>query len=590
MNESVEGDLYSVIEKNVGRKFTQRELLEGAAEEDAYLWHCMYRRLKNQPSSFDQTKLINRFLDQRVPVHSKQFKRLLTRHRPYLIQFLSDQHPIKASKKGRQTGASEAALSEELWFLDVNPYTKWMHTFHREPSANDFSRSRIKPALAETEYMKGLIGDINQVETKAIGDNSYLFIRSTYSEGMGEGVDLDGITFDEVDRMRDKVDIAFKEALEASPFGWMRYISTPTIAGRGIDIPWMQSDQKHWFVKCSKCGERQPIKFPDNYIQVKDVPKHALRLPAGTYDFLCRKEKCRGKLDRMDGQWVASFPDRLKEEGSISGYHIPQAIFIRHTATSIMQKKTDYKFRSLWDNYALGETSEGSSVLLNQAILDASSVPYKWPVPRRTVDFTNITVGIDWGSPYNWVVVIGRCIHNGYNYLLNAFRVEDVFGDELAQTREIIRRILPYQPDMIVADAGFGKDRNSLLYRTFPDTFWICQYSTVAKKKQTSVQTKWNEPDRIATLDRTLALRTLCMEFKLDEFCLPEEDVEDSGVLKAHLLNLKPFVQEEDGQVFETISSSGPDHYAHALLYARIAQSRYERDGAFDFETVESPL
>lgn len=126
---------------------------------------------------------------------------------------------------------------------------------------------------------------------------------------LGEGVDADGVTLDEKDRMRDKVEFAFKESLKSSRYGWFREVSTPTLPNRGIDVPFRASDQQVWMVKCEKCNEWQEIDWKENIVAVKDIPLGCKELPAESYDFLCRKQKCRGKLDRVyTGQWVARFP------------------------------------------------------------------------------------------------------------------------------------------------------------------------------------------------------------------------------------------------------------------------------------------
>ena len=553
------------------------EVYEAAAKVDPYIWHCMYRRVKNQVSTLDVSAKVRAAMEKYGDERPRELVKLLIRHRPFLIQPMRDETKYKSYLKSRQVGVSETQITECLSFLDNHPNTKWMHTFHREKAATDFSKTRYAPALKETERIKSIVGAVNGVETRQISD-SYLFIRSTWSEGMGEGTDLDVITFDEYDRMRDGVEIAFKEGLESSAYGWIRYVSTPSLPGRGVDVPWQISNQYHWFNKCTKCGLAQTITYPENYVQVKDIPPNAVELPEGTYEFLCRKESCRGKLDRVVGEWVAKYPDR-----SSSGYYIPQAIFMRHTCTSLMEKKRSYRFPALWTNYVLGLPSKGSSVLLQSHHLENASADYKFPVPRRTRDFDKITVGIDWGGG-NWVVVLGVSSHNGKMYVLDCFCVEDVEGEELQQVREIISRIEPYAPDIIVADDGYGKDRNPFLYKAYPKKFWISRYNPQALRRQTSVETKWMEKDRRVIIDRTMALKQLCNEIKLLDIGFPADNTEDTMNMKRHLLALIPKVEEEDGKVWEVIVNSGrPDHLAHALLYARLGQEKLLNTGSFDF-------
>jgi intein/homing endonuclease len=309
-------------------------------KSDPYLWVATHRRLKGRPLFYDITGEIMKCGTKVIPQHT------LLRHRPFLVQPLVDTHPHKVYKKGRQVGVSELSINEVLWFLDSNPGTKIIYTFPRDVQLRDFSITRISEAINESPRMQRLVGTPNQIYTKKIGE-SYLILRSAWESNLGEGIDADGVTLDEKDRMKEGIDIAFRESLQSSRFGLLRELSTPTLPGRGVDQPYQNSCQYEWFVRCSKCGMRQTVRFPDNIIQVKDVPVGTKQLDEDSYDYQCSKEKCRGKLDRRFGEWVAKFPSKTH----IAGYLMPQTIAPWISATKLMQKKIDYKFLQLWMNY-----------------------------------------------------------------------------------------------------------------------------------------------------------------------------------------------------------------------------------------------
>ena len=180
------------------------------------------------------------------------------------------------------------------------------NTFPRDKQLQDFSNTRIAQTLDETPRMAALLGVPNQTYTKRIHD-SFLILRSAWESNLGEGVDADGVTLDEKDRMKDGIDIAFRESLSSSKFGLFREVSTPTLPGRGVDASWRKSDQHIWHVKCSKCGMEQPVEYPENFIQVKDYPLGATELPRDSWVYACRKLSCRGPLDRLHGRWICSF-------------------------------------------------------------------------------------------------------------------------------------------------------------------------------------------------------------------------------------------------------------------------------------------
>ena len=568
---NVNHPLIKAIYDQVGDAVSFGEVIHTLASKDPLFWTIIYRRLKGKLTTFN---IVNQ-LDKMVAAGEKPGIRELIRHRPFLIQPLRDQAKYKTYRKARQVGISENSITEEFWFLSNHPNTKWVHTFPREKQLTDFSNTRISEALDESPLMRALMGTPNQTFTKRIGD-SFLFLRSAWESNLGEGIDVDGVTFDEKDRMKQGIEVAFKESLAASPYGLMRDISTPTVPNRGVDESFQKSDQKFWFNKCTKCGLSQTI-TEENIVQVKDIPRDSKILEPGTYEYLCRKSACRGKLDRWRGIWVPRFP-KVK---IVSGYSIPQTIAPWINATEVMQKKIDYRFPGLWRNYVLGEPAAGDTVLLNPHDFDDCRSEYPFPIQYRTKDFDRISVGIDWGGQ-NWIVVIGRNVHTDYNYLLNCFMTEDT-ETPLESTKEIIYKIQGYDPDIILGDAGYGKDRNEMLYRAYGDKVYMCQYNPASQKRATSLNPSWSEGTRRVLCDRTMTLKTTCREIKMNQLGMPATESRSFQFFMEHLLNLTPLVHEEDGKVWEEIQKKGDDHFAHALNYALLAQDYISGEETFQF-------
>ncbi|MBU1118243.1 phage terminase large subunit family protein [Patescibacteria group bacterium] len=569
--------LEEVLGDAVAPETTFKEVVEGVASIDPYIWTMLNRRLKGLKTVFNIATRLREIEAQGLEPSIRD----LIRHRPFLIQPLRDQSKHKTYEKGRQVGVSELVLTEELWFLSQHPNTKWVHTFPREKQLIDFSNTRIIEALNESPMMQRLIGIPNQTFTKRIMQ-SFLFLRSAWESDLGEGIDADGVVFDEKDRMKDGIEYAFQESLSASPYGLLRDVSTPTIPGRGVDLSYEKSDKKWWLVACRSCGEVQPTTF-DNIHQVNDCPPDLPMYPPDTFEYLCKKAKCRGVLDRMcldrAGQWVPLHPER---KHGVSGYWISQLMAPWITATEVMQKKRDYKFRSLFENYVLGIASLGDSLLLQARDFQEIQVDYKWPIPYRTQDFVGVSVGIDWGGS-NWVVIIGKNRHNGINYLLNAFWIDDT-NIPLESAKDIIHAIMPYNPDIIVGDAGYGKDRNELIYRSYPDQTYFCQYNPASQKRATSLNPSWSDNLRKCLCDKTLTIKITCREMRMGSFGIPVvAEHPQVQMWINHFLNLAPIKHEEDGEVWEEMSRKGPDHFAQATNYALLGQAYALQENTFDF-------
>lgn len=564
-------------------------VLEELAKQDPVLFCMYYRRLRGHPLVFDYSKHLtdtaHKELAKRLPPQhfAQEWQSRLLKHRPFLIQPMRDQHPHKVYEKARQIGISELSITEVIHFLWSHPTTKWIYTFPRDTQLKDFSTTRISEAFAETPRMRSLIGIPNQVYTKRIGE-AYLILRSAWESGLGEGVDADGVTLDEKDRMKEGVDIAFRESMKSSRYGYLREVSTPTLPGRGIDASFKESDQQTWLVKCITCGLEQEIEYPDNIVQVADIPLGTKELPPGCYAYLCRKMKCRGLLDRRVGRWVPKKPERK----NIRGYHMPQTIAPWIDATRLMQDKINYKFFQLWMNYCLGMPAMGENVLLSDLDFEQASAGHAL-INRRTKDWSDITVGIDWGH-LNWCVVMARNVHNQRPYILNIGIYEDNHADELASVKAIESFIAPYSPDMIIADAGYGKDRNAYLLRRFSPRgegrFFACWYNPSTKASRT-FQPVWSSPEQARLLvDRTMTIKVVCRAIKEREFGLPDLSLDKVQLMKRHFKNLAPLRVEEDGEITEDISATGDDHLVHATAYAYLGFDALTKSGRFSFDFV----
>lgn len=563
--------------------------LETLAEKDPVIWCALNRRVKGEPLIYDNSRKLepeNLNKLQTTLIKSDYEKELYSRllhHRPFLRQPLRDQHKHKAYEKGRQVGVSELAVSEVFHFLATHPGTKLILTFPRDKQLADFSVTRIASAFGESPRMAMLAGIPNQVMTKKIGD-SFLILRSAWESNLGEGVDADAVFLDEKDRMRDKVELAFRESLKSSKHGLFREYSTPTLPGRGIDIPFRDSDQQVWMVKCEKCGERQEIDWRENIVQVKDFPVGTKELPPESYEYLCRKTSCRGKLDRVySGMWVPRYPTR----NHIRGYHVSQLIAPWVSATRVMQDKIDFRWIQPWLNYVCGLPASMDDSLVGESDFENSCAGHEF-ITSRSSYWSQISSGIDWGY-FSWCVTLGRNSKNNRIYLLNIGIFEDT-TEELGSAKECYKHILPYAPDIVIADAGYGKDRNAFLMRNLNPTgtegrFYAQWYNPSAVRSRT-FQPEWSDPARGRVLvDRTMQLKNACHSIKERELGLPSLALDKMQLFIKHFrsLALLKEIDDETKEMVEAISASGDDHLVHAFASALLGMEKLSKTSKFDF-------
>lgn len=528
--------------------YTNRELQEALVNKLPALHALKHRYIKGNPITFYSKK---------NPI----------KHRPWQIDILNDQHPDKCVRKSRQLGLSEMAVTEFIWFLDTHPMTNGMYTFPRKEQMEDFSNTRIAPIFDESAYLSSRLDrKMNNVRLKKLSNGSALFLRSAWGSALGEGQQVDILGLDEYDRMKDGVELAFRESMKSSAYRLMRRWSTPTIPGRGVDLVFGKSDQRYYHHKCDKCGHWQILTLEDNIIQINPngVDLVNEQIQDGTYMFQC--QKCKLELNRWNkGEYVAKYPN-IKET---RGYHISQLDAVWISADEIMRNQFQYKVKQLFYNYVIGIPYASEGLLItDQDVL--SCIGFQEPVGYRDYSkYRKIVAGIDWGY-FNWMVVLGLT-EDDQVHLLDLHWIEDNPSSPLECVNVFTALLQPYDPDVIVADNGFGADRNSYLIQQFPGRTFACDWDT-HKSKIPLVDT-WNDNASKVRVDKTVKMKRTLYNVKaraIKTFGAGEK----LSMLTKHLKNVRTLMEEEEGEIYERVTRIGDDHLACATTYAYIALDR----------------
>ena len=520
-------------------------LQEAFINKIPHLYCLKHRLIKGKPLTFVSTK--------------NPFK-----HRPWQMQILDDQHPNKVIRKSRQLGLSELGISDFVWFLDTHQGTKAMYTFPRKEQMEDFSNTRVTPIFQESAYLSSRLDQrMNNVRLKKIG-SSFLFLRSAWGSALGEGADIDMLGLDEYDRMKDNVELAFQESLKSSRYGYLRRWSTPTIPGRGVDLLFNKSDQRFLYHKCERCSHKQVLSLEDNILQLdpNGVDMLTESIKDGTYDIVC--SKCHEPLNRWksDQEWVSHYPDRKE----LRGYHISQLDAAWINADTIMRNQFQYKAKQLFFNYVIGIAYAAEGLIItDQDVL--SCVNYEEPIGYRDYSvYKTIVAGIDWGW-INWMVILGLR-HDNTVDLLNVEWIEDNPSKPLECVSYFATVLKPYDPDIIVADSGFGGDRNTYMLQIFPGRFYACDWDT--PKNNIPIVDSWSETTAKVRVDKTIKMKRTLYNIK-GRAIRTFAQCEKLNMLIKHLKNVRTMLEEEDGAIYERVTRIGDDHIACALTYAYIA-------------------
>ncbi len=509
------------------------------------------------------------------------------KYRPWMAGILNDSHPVKVSLKPRQIGFSELAVMEELWLAATMGGINVMHTFPRLTQVQDFSQSRFDASVNAAPKLAAMKADPWNVGLKCIQapglQPSYVFFRSSWSEAIGEGVNADMLVLDEYDRMKPGVEDAFTQALKSSRLRWLRYYSTPTLPGRGVAALYDRSDRRRYLYRCPACNHDQALAWEANVEQVRgdaDVIALAransdMAIEDGTFQLLCAACRCRlPDLRDLRSRWVAEFPSRT----DIHGYSLSHLDCAWISPDDIARDAARMS-KQAWNNYVLGRPFAGDSVMLDEtAVLAMEDRALVASTYRRDSDAV-ITAGIDWGE-MNWVLVLAR----GRGELVP--RIIDVawFSDTsrpLAQVDEIAAYLAPFRPDAVVADFGYGQDRNPALARKVAN-FWACRYpGGSGATTRADMDPKWNLKEREVVVERSSALKWLAERIRsgqLRSAPLPETK---RALVRQHFTSLAidRSVQSETGDVIESVERTGPDHLYHSCLYATIGMDRFRHGG-----------
>jgi len=172
----------------------------------------------------------------------------------------------------------------------------------------DFVVPKVNPMFESNKVMKDLLSQDAQ-NLKQIGDR-FLYFRGAFTERDAITVSADILVHDELDRSDQKIINMYRSRLQASETKWRWRFSNPSVPGFGVDLLYKDSDQMHWFVKCSHCSWERYMDHEPN----DDFYPHYLDMERKI--FACGK--CKKEIydvDRANGRWVAKYPKRTERRG-----------------------------------------------------------------------------------------------------------------------------------------------------------------------------------------------------------------------------------------------------------------------------------
>jgi len=268
---------------------------------------------------------------------------------PFLFDIYRDFSPKLVVTKAAQVGATTMETIKLLWGVR----NRGLDAIYCLPTYEDVHTmvgSKVNRIIAQNPIFQQWTADKDTIDQKQIGEH-YIHWRGTWSSKAAIMVSSDWNLYDEIDACKPDVVEQYATRLQHSPYKYEHYFSHPSAQGTGIDRYWEKSDQKHWFIQCGQCGEKQYLEWPNSIDAVKEC-------------YCCKSCKASISNDtRRRGKWVARFKNR-----EYSGYWIPLLICPWVSAKEILSYHKD-KSEEYFANKVLGIPYTGGGNKLTRAHL-----------------------------------------------------------------------------------------------------------------------------------------------------------------------------------------------------------------------------
>lgn len=504
---------------------------------------------------------------------------------PFLVQMHQMAAQRLAVRKAAQQGVSEYLISYATHACDQRDATV-LYLFPTDTAVSDFSRDRFGGAIAASPYLQSIVVSgaargADSVTLKRVRDR-FLYLRGAQVKPDGKAAQIksvaaDIVIYDEVDEMDPRALDLGQKRLGASPLAEERFVSTPTYPNVGIDAIYKRSDQRAWHVRCTACGERQPLTI-DHLVTEWDALNRPKRWHGDTTGRpFCACRKCGRELDRLGpGEWVAAYPHRALVGYHLTKLHSPNAVLWEAgpDGKGILNNllSVDAHSRQEAWNQDLGLPFTPSGGKLTAVTLNRCRREYTHVAAYRRTGNELVAVGADVGSVLHVSVRCSADAETGERRQLWAGEV-----DTFTELAAVLRR---YDANRCVIDALPETRKAREFQAAFPGVVWLAYYLNQAQGSKRVEPVVFSESDGVANIDRTRALdETLGMFYVAGESGAAQET---SNTLPANAHDLADYynhmtsstrVLESGAQGVKVARyvASGPDHFLHAENYCAMA-------------------
>jgi hypothetical protein len=492
----------------------------------------------------------------------------MLRHLPLIEEALADKHDFMVIQKSAQVGITEMLVNLALWAASHGWAERGnvLYVMPNQAMVEEFAATRVDSIISESRFLSAALRadrrgkQTDNRQTKRF-DRGTIYFRGTGGKASLSSVPIDVAIIDEFDLMEDLQSVLerVRQRLTSSSRRRLIVASTPTLPESGINGLFLQSDQRHYYLPCPRCGIEQPLRWPESV----DFERCLV---------VC--SKCRAVMDRQArGRWVAEAPGNAEIHGySLNRLYSP---WLDLRALIQASKLPGPRAQEYFHNSDLGEPFVPPGTGLTIAALDGVRFMYD----RSDYDGGPCVMGVDVGIKLH--LVIRACPPHGQHQGDERRRlwfagIVDTFEqlDDYIERFNVRVVVVDHQPEMHKAEEFAGKHRSKV---------WLAHYDHTRTGWQ-ELPAAWGEQNRIRA-NRTHMLEATFERFHQRQLQLPQNarqlggdpDALGIGEYYREMTALKRHLERDaNGDWASRWDDNGKDdHFAHAELYALLAEKSY---------------
>lgn len=457
----------------------------------------------------------------------------------FLKDIINDWTPIQTCQKSSQIGFSTAMILKSDYAAN---YKKW-NIIYSLPTWGDMAQfvgSKVNPIIKNNDILSEWTKDKDTISQKQVGDN-FIFYRGASSgkskkemmeSGTGIMLSADLLIHDESDRSNQMILEQYQSRLGFSKYGGKWYFSNPTTPHTITQQLWNDSDQKHWFVDCKRCGHQQYLDYYKNVDKIKQT-------------YIC--SKCFKPLsdeDRRMGYWVRKYNNK-----DISGYWISHMMAPWLNAKYLIDSEAK-NTKQYFHNFNLGLPYQGSDVVVDKETI-LKNIIYDEP----NIKVENV-IGVDTGLTMTYV--IGN--------------KQGIFKRGATKDWDEIEFLMKKYQALAVFDGLGDLTKPRKLRDKYRGRVWLTYFK---KDKDAPEAIKWVSEEMAVYCDRSKTIQRVIddlVDGNIKFYEMLPEDLED--YIK-HWQTLSQ-IEEEDslGITRKVWQTSGENHYVFATIYYYLALLR----------------